>query len=40
MGKEADSTGGDSFYTLIKKSKKNSRSLTSGLKEYKDWAAL
>lgn len=30
----------DRWYTLIKNSKKNSRPLTSGIKEYKDYAAL
>lgn len=28
----------ESYYTLIKNSKKNSRSLTSGIKEYRDYA--
>ena len=30
----------DRWYTLIKNSKKNSRPLTSGIKEYKDYATL
>lgn len=30
----------DQWYTLIKNSKKNSRPLTSGIKEYKDYATL